>query len=119
MTRAVSILWKAVFAFLFFVVLLFVATNFGLLGRMPSIEDLQNPSASLASEVYGDDGTPMGKFYLEDRSPVDFVNISKNVINGLVATEDARFYDHSGIDGIAVLRAVKGFGKQGGGITIT
>lgn len=119
MTRAVSILWKTVFAGIIVVVLLFVATNFGLLGRMPSIEDLQNPSASLASEVYGDDGTPMGKFYLEDRSPVDFVNISKNVINGLIATEDVRFYDHSGIDGIAVLRAIKGFGKQGGGSTIT
>ncbi|HSC52098.1 MAG TPA: transglycosylase domain-containing protein [Phnomibacter sp.] len=119
MTRAVSILWKSVLGIIVFVVLLFVATNFGLLGKMPSIEDLQNPSASLSSEVFADDGTPMGKFSLEDRSPVDFVNISKNAINALVSTEDVRFYDHSGIDGIAVLRAVKGFGKQGGGSTIT
>ncbi len=119
MTRAVSILWKSVLAFLGFVVLLFLAANFGLLGRMPSIEDLQNPSASLASEVYADDGTPMGKFYLEDRSPVEYKDISKNVINALVSTEDVRFYEHSGIDGIAILRVLKGFGSQGGGSTIT
>ncbi|MCA0381770.1 MAG: penicillin-binding protein [Bacteroidetes bacterium] len=122
MTRAVSLLWKATIGFLLLVVLLFVATNFGLLGKMPSIEDLQNPSASLASEVYADDGTPMGKFYLEDRSPVGFKDISPYVIKALVATEDERFYDHSGIDGKSLLRAVKGvvtFDPAGGASTIS
>lgn len=122
MTRAVSILWKTTLGGLLLVVLLFVATNFGLLGKMPSIEDLQNPSASLASEVYADDGTPMGKFYLEDRSPVTYKDISPFVVKALVATEDERFYEHSGIDGKSVLRAVKGvvtFSPAGGASTIS
>ncbi|MCU0395790.1 MAG: transglycosylase domain-containing protein, partial [Chitinophagaceae bacterium] len=122
MTRSVRLLWKSVFAFLGLVLLLFLATNFGLLGRMPSIEDLQNPSASIASEVYADDGTPMGKFYLEDRSPVAYRDISPFVIKALVATEDERFYSHSGIDGKSLLRAVKGiitFNPAGGASTIS
>jgi penicillin-binding protein 1A len=122
MTRAVSLLWKFVFAGLLLVVLLFVATNFGLLGRMPSVEDLRNPSAAVASEVFADDGTPMGKFYLEDRSPVNYKDISPYVIKALVATEDERFYSHSGIDGKSLLRAVKGlvtFNPAGGASTIS
>lgn len=122
MTRSVSILWKLVTAGLLLVVLLFVATNFGLLGKMPSVEDLQNPSASIASEVYADDGTPMGKFYLEDRSPVNFKDISPYVVKALIATEDERFYEHSGIDGKSLLRAIKGlltFNPAGGASTIS
>lgn len=122
MTRSVRILWKVVLGTLALVLLLFIATNFGLLGKMPSIEDLQNPSASIASEVYADDGTPMGKFYLEDRSPVAYKDISPYVIKALVATEDERFYEHSGIDGKSLLRAVKGivtFNPAGGASTIS
>ncbi|HSR38297.1 MAG TPA: transglycosylase domain-containing protein [Phnomibacter sp.] len=122
MTRSVRILWKIVFGTLALVIVLFLATNFGLLGKMPSIEDLQNPSASIASEVYADDGTPMGKFYLEDRSPVAYKDISPFVIKALVATEDERFYEHSGIDGKSLLRAVKGiitFNPAGGASTIS
>ncbi|MBO9572367.1 MAG: transglycosylase domain-containing protein, partial [Chitinophagaceae bacterium] len=71
--------------------------------------------------VYGDDGTSMGKFFKEkgNRSNVQYKDISKHVVNALVATEDERFYDHSGIDGKAVMRAVFLFGSQGGGSTIT
>jgi penicillin-binding protein 1A len=60
---------------------------------MPSIEELQNPSASLASQVYADDGTLMGKFYLQDRVNVKYADISKYAIQALVATEDERFYE--------------------------
>jgi penicillin-binding protein 1A len=76
----------------------------------------------MASEVYADDGTPMGKFYFEDRSPVEFKDISKNVINALVATEDERFFEHNGIDGWALLRVLKGIvtlSPREGGSTIT
>ncbi len=93
--------------------------SWGVFGKMPSIEDLENPSASLASEVIADDGTVMGKYYLEDRTNVDFGNISKHIINALVATEDERFYNHSGIDGRAIGRAVVNLGKEGGGSTIS
>ena len=89
---------------------------------MPSKQQLENPSALVGSEVYADDGTPMGMFYLEDRSPVTFSEISPLVINALIATEDERFYEHSGIDGKALLRAIGGvltFDRAGGGSTIT
>jgi penicillin-binding protein 1A len=122
MTRAVKLVWISFFSFIVLFALLLMATNYGVLGSMPSIAELENPSSLMASEVYADDGTPMGKFYLEDRSPVEFKDISKNVINALVATEDERFYEHNGIDGLALLRVMKGvvtFSPDGGGSTIT
>ncbi len=117
--RSVSILWKLFFIGLILGILLIVAADFGLLGKMPSIEELQNPSASLASQVYADDGTLMGKYYTQDRINVKYADISKYVIQALVATEDERFYDHSGIDPRSVGRAVFFLGSQGGGSTIT
>ncbi|MFY8003895.1 MAG: transglycosylase domain-containing protein, partial [Chitinophagaceae bacterium] len=86
---------------------------------MPSIEDIQNPSASLSSQVYAQDGTLMGKYYLQDRVNVEFKDIHKNIIDALVATEDERFYNHSGIDLRSLLRAIKGLGRDGGASTIT
>lgn len=86
---------------------------------MPSLQELENPSASLASEVIASDGTVMGKFYLQDRSNVEFKDISKNAVNALIATEDERFYTHSGIDGWALARAIVKLGSDGGGSTIT
>lgn len=88
---------------------------------MPSITQLENPSITLASEVYGDDGTMLGKYYKEkgNRSFVQFKDISKHVINALVATEDERFFEHSGIDGRSLARAIFFLGKEGGGSTIT
>lgn len=117
--KSVSILWKLFFIGLILGILLIVAADFGLLGKMPSIEELQNPSASLASQVYADDGTLMGKYYTQDRVNVKYTDISKYAIQALVATEDERFYDHSGIDPRSVGRAVFFLGSQGGGSTIT
>src|ERR1700712_1355938 len=122
MTRVVKILWRATFLFLALFILLILTINLGWFGHMPSIAELQDPSASLSSDVFGDDGTMMGKYYLEDRSPVELKDISKNVTNALIATEDERFYDHSGIDGKSILRAIKGVVTahlDGGGSTIT
>lgn len=119
MTRAVSILWKVFFYGLGFVVLLFLLANFGLFGKMPSLRELENPEADLASEVISADGLLMGKYYAENRSEVKYQEISPNVINALIATEDERFYDHSGIDAEAVARVMFTMGSQGGGSTIT
>ena len=66
---------------------------------MPSFEELENPESNLATEVYAADGVLLGRFFLENRSRVEYDEISPNVINALIATEDKRFYDHSGIDG--------------------
>jgi len=117
--RSVSILWKVFFIGLALGILIIIAADLGLLGKMPSIEELQNPSASLASQVYADDGTLMGKFYLQDRVNVKYADISRYAIQALVATEDERFYEHNGIDPRSVARAVFFLGSQGGGSTIT
>lgn len=117
--KAARFVWWIFFGGLGLAVLIILCANFGLFGRMPSIEELQNPSASLASQVYAADGTLMGKYYLEDRVNVDYKDISKDVVNALVATEDERFYDHSGIDARALGRAVFSLGGEGGASTIT
>jgi len=116
--RSVSILWKVFFIGLALAILVIIAADLGLLGPMPSIEELQNPSASLASQVYADDGTLMGKYYLQDRVNVKYSDISKYVLEALVSTEDERFYDHNGIDPRSLARAIFLLGSQGGGSTI-
>ncbi len=119
MKRSVQILWKVFFYGLGFVALVLLAANFGLLGKMPSLQQLENPEADLASEIISSDGVLMGKYYSENRSEVKYSEISPNVINALIATEDERFYDHSGIDGKALARVVFTAGTQGGGSTLT
>ena len=119
MKRSVKIMWRVFFAGVLLVIILFLCANFGLFGTMPSMKQLENPEADLASEVYSQDGALLGKYYLEDRSEVKYNQISQHVFNALIATEDARFKDHSGIDGKAVARAFTKFGSDGGGSTIT
>ncbi len=121
MKRPVRIFWRIfLFGFGAFVLLIALA-NFGVLGKMPSLKDLENPSILQSSEVYAMDGTLMGKYYLPDgnRSIVKYRDISKNVIDALIATEDKRFYDHSGIDMKGTMRAITLLGSKGGGSTIT
>ena len=91
----------------------------GLFGKLPSIEELENPSMMSSSEIYADDGTMMGKFYLKDRINVKYQDISPNVTRALVSTEDERFYEHSGIDIKSLLRAIVFLGSEGGASTIT
>ena len=115
----VRLFWKYYFIsagiFLLFILML----NFGWIGDMPDLNDIENPTASLASQVYAQDGTPMGKFYLEDRISVKYRDISPYLVQALVATEDKRFYDHYGVDGEGLIRAVAFLGSQGGASTIT
>jgi penicillin-binding protein 1A len=121
MTRAVRIFWKIFLVGFLAVVLLIVLVNYGVLGKMPSIQQLENPTIVLATEVFGDDGTLLGRYYKEkgNRSNVQYKDISRHVIDALVATEDERFYNHSGIDGRALARAIFFLGKEGGASTIT
>lgn len=90
---------------------------------MPSIEQLQNPKLSQASTIYSADGVEMGKFFTENRQPVDSAAISPWVFKALIATEDKRFNDHSGIDlrrmaGVAA-GILSGNSDAGGGSTIS
>ncbi|HLX90955.1 MAG TPA: transglycosylase domain-containing protein [Puia sp.] len=121
MTKAVRIFWRIFFIGLASFVLLIVLINFGVFDKLPSLKELENPSIMLASEVYADDGTPMGKYYKDksNRSNVEYKDISPNVVNALLATEDKRFYEHSGIDGWGLVRAIVKLGRDGGGSTIT
>lgn len=119
MSRPVQIFWRIFFGGLGAFILFLLLCNWGVFGKMPSIDDIQNPTASLSSQVYAQDGSLMGKFFLEDRTNVDFKDISTNIINALVATEDERFYKHSGIDLRAIGRAIRGLGRDGGASTIT
>ena len=119
MKRSVSILWRVFLIGFSAVVLVLLLANFGVFGKMPSLQELENPEADLASEIISADGILMGKYYSENRSEVRFDQISPNVFNALIATEDERFFDHSGIDAQALGRAVFSLGTQGGGSTIT
>lgn len=92
------------------------------LGDLPSVEELQNPKSNLATVIYSSDAKVLGKYYNENRVNVTFKELDKDLTNALVATEDARFYEHSGVDIKALFRAVSGVvtgGSKGGGSTIT
>ncbi len=93
-----------------------------LTGEMPSVTDLRNPKLAQSSEIYSLDGVQIGKFYTENRTPIQFNDIPKHLIDALIATEDVRFYTHSGIDPRAlggVLVSIVRRGDRGGGSTIT
>ncbi|MGZ3763165.1 MAG: transglycosylase domain-containing protein [Mucilaginibacter sp.] len=113
-------IWKFFIGCFALLVLLIVATYLGAFGPLPSFRDLENPKSEQASEIISSDKQTLGTYYIKNRSSVTYKEISPNVINALVATEDERFYKHSGIDfqrlfSIIVLNIFK---KQGGS-TIT
>lgn len=102
------------------VVLIFQLASWGVFGEMPTFERLENPETNLATEFISSDGETLGKLYLDDnRTPVAYDNLPENLVNALVATEDARFYDHSGIDARGFIRALAYLGKKGGASTIS
>lgn len=102
-------------------ILLIILILVGVFGKLPRLKELENPSILQSSEVYAADGTLMGKYYSEkgNRSVVNYKDISPHVIHALVATEDERFYDHSGIDFKRTFGAIVKLGRDGGGSTIT
>ncbi len=92
----------------------------GWLGYLPPLNELQNPKNKYATEIYSADMQVLGSYYrTENRVEVAYTDISANVINALIATEDVRFYDHPGIDAKGLARAVLMLGKKGGGSTLT
>ena len=121
MSKSVRIFWRVFFIGIGAFIFLLLLINWGAFGKMPSLAQLENPAITLATELYADDGTLMGKYYKErgNRSNVDYNDISIHAINALVATEDERFYQHSGIDGKSLARAIIYMGKEGGASTIT
>ncbi|MBL7471805.1 penicillin-binding protein 1A [Robertkochia sediminum] len=98
----------------------FAMAAYGFFGPLPTFEILENPQTNLASEIISSDGQTLGKYYLSDnRTPVPFEELPEELVNALIATEDERFYDHSGIDARGTLRAVAFLGTKGGASTIS
>ena len=112
--------WKLFIGGILFIVLIFLLASFGLFGEMPDHTVLENPKTNLATEIISSDDKTLGKFYLNDnRTPVDYSELPQNLVDALIATEDARFRDHSGIDARGTLRAIFKLGSGGGASTIS
>ena len=138
-TKVVKWLWVVAMTPLVVLALMLTLTALGIFGKMPSFEELENPKSNLATEVYADNGQVIGSFFVQNRSHVQYADLypqdSTQILTvagrempplaaALVATEDARFYTHSGIDLVSLARVgVKTIAlqrsSQGGGSTIT
>lgn len=112
--------WMLFLGGILLVVLIFSLASWGAFGDMPDHTVLENPKTNLASEIISSDGKTLGKIYYKDnRTPVGYDELPKHLVDALVATEDARFYEHSGIDARGTLRAAVFLGKKGGASTIS
>src|ERR1035437_3053099 len=117
-------LWILFLSPLLIIALVFVLVSYGKLGFMPSFEQLENPKSNLATEVYTSDLVVLGTYFKENRMKADYSELSPYLIDALVATEDARFYKHSGVDfrglGRVLIKTVIGGNEgSGGGSTIS
>ncbi len=116
--------WAAYALILLIIVLLFTGISNEWFGPMPTFEELENPESNLASEIYSSDKKLLGTYFFENRSNVHYQELPSSLVNALIATEDARFYKHSGIDPKALIRVAYGvatgtYEARGGGSTIT
>ncbi|CAM1370855.1 Penicillin-binding protein [Tenacibaculum soleae] len=99
---------------------LFLLASWGVFGALPTFEELENPKSDLATEVISADGKTLGKYYVKaNRTPIKYKDLPEKLIKTLVATEDERFYEHSGIDFRGLARAISKLGAGGGASTIT
>lgn len=118
----VKTFWKVYFILFGIVCLMFFCISMGWMGYMPSFAELENPDSNLATEVISSDGVLLGTYYRENRSNCKYADLSDELKNALIATEDSRFYKHSGVDVKALFRVAVGVitrHHKGGGSTIT
>lgn len=112
--------WSLFAAGVLVIVLIFWMISKGWLGYLPPLDELQNPKNKYATEIYSSDMQILGSYYrTENRVGIQYKDISPYMIQALVATEDERFYEHSGIDIKGLMRAILKFGRAGGGSTLT
>ena len=114
--KAVAWMWRLLVGGIIAILLLFLGLS---LTDLPSVAELENPETNLASQVYAENGDILGKYYTENRVPVDFEELPDHLIQALIATEDVRYYDHTGIDFRGLARAVAFAGTRGGASTIS
>ena len=121
--RKIFLIWAVVLSPFLFVFVLVSLASFEFFGPLPTFDQLENPKNNLATEVISSDSVVIGKFFIENRTSAKKEDIPQNFINALIATEDIRYRDHSGIDIRALIRAVYGVvsakGTSGGASTIT
>ncbi|MBD3749921.1 MAG: penicillin-binding protein [Sphingobacteriales bacterium] len=119
--RLNKVFWKILISIFLFITLIITSAAFGLFGDLPSFRDLENPKSNQASVIYSGDKVELGNYFVQNRSNVRFQDISPNVINALIATEDIRFKEHSGIDFKRTFSIIlyNLIGKKQGASTIT
>ena len=116
----IKVFWLCFFIGIMFVAGIFGSAALGLFGPMPPLEQLENPKTNLATQIISSDGEILGKFFYNDnRTPIAFDELPDHLVNALIATEDERFYSHSGIDFRGTFRAIAYLGSRGGASTIT
>lgn len=122
-SKYIKITWLLIWGPFLIVFLLVTLISFEVFFDLPSVEELQNPKSNLATVIYSSDKNVLGKYYAENRVTVKYYELDKDLINALIATEDARFNEHSGIDLKALARSASGVltgnTNKGGGSTLT
>lgn len=117
--RWISLIWNGLVVTVIGIVVLFFSLSQGFLGDMPDVKELENPDIYVASEIISSDGVVLGKFEKEKTIPVTYKDLPPHLVYALMAKEDERFREHSGIDLQAFVRAIAFGGKRGGGSTIS
>lgn len=117
--RLVALFWLLLLGGILSVAAILYGTSKGMLGPLPNVQELENPEINVASEIYSADGVLIDKFEKEKRIPITYKDLPPYLVEALLAREDVRFKEHSGIDGESIMRAIAGGGKDGGGSTIT
>lgn len=112
-------MWILFFSGILSIVLIVSLTTLGVFGPLPTFEEIENPKSNIATMIISSDGETIGKFYRDNRTHAEYEELSPYLVNALVATEDERYYTHSGIDIEALIRAIAKLGRDGGGSTIT
>jgi len=101
------------------IVLLFLLASWNVFGELPTFEELENPESNLATKIISVDGNQLGTYFNENRTPIKYEDLPQNLVDALVATEDERYHDHSGIDFKGTGRAIAYLGQRGGASTVT
>ncbi len=101
------------------IILLFLLASWNVFGKLPTFEELENPESNLATKILSADGKLLGTYFNENRTPIKYEDLPQHLVNALVATEDERYYDHSGIDFRGTARAIAYLGQKGGASTVT
>ncbi len=117
--KHIKTFWIIIGSGVFLIFLLFLLASWGAFGKLPDETSLENPEKDLATQIISEDGEVIGKFFKENRTPVQYEDLPEHLVNALLATEDVRFYDHAGIDGRGTVRAFAFLGTRGGASTIS